>query len=129
MRIRPFAQGGSALKCASSRTFVNPSSGHESRAASDELAARSFAQGSAKNSNIFNRFALFFEYFRIFSNVFECFRIFSNATCAFDATPVRRGGFPHVWSPMSPRKILMCFCLIGRRVRKTPAFDRVGLQV
>ncbi len=37
--------------------------------------------------------------------------------------------FPHVWSPMSPRKILMCFCLIGRRVRKTPAFDRVGLQV
>ena len=36
-------------------------------------------------SNIFERFALFFEYFRIFSNVFKRFRTFSNATCAFDA--------------------------------------------
>jgi len=44
-------------------------------------------------SNIFNRFALFFEYFRIFSNVFKRFRIFSNTTCAFDATPAVL--FPH----------------------------------
>jgi len=114
--LRAPTQG--AIKCASCQTFVNPSSGHESRATSDELVARSFAQGSAKNSNIFEYFQTFHTIFRtfrttfrIFSNVFKRFRSFLSETC------------------ISFAKILMCFCLIGRRVRKTPAFDRVGLQV
>ena len=95
-----------------------PSLGHESRATSDVLAARSNAQGSAKNSNIFKYFQTFHTIFRtfrttfrIFSNVFKRFRSFLSETC------------------ISFAKILMCFCLIGRQVRKTPAFDRVGLQV
>jgi len=85
-KSRPFGRP-STTKCARFWTSVIRFrvTSHERRATNsprDHLRKR--LQKIRIFSNIFNRFALFFEYFRIFSNVFNRFRTFSNATCAFD---------------------------------------------
>ncbi len=75
-----------ATKCASFHTSVIRFrvTSHERRATNlprDHLRKR--LQKIRIFSNIFKRFASFFEYFRIFSNVFNRFRTFSKRTCAF----------------------------------------------
>jgi len=77
-----------STKCASFHTSVIRFrvTSHERRATNlprDHLRKR--LQKIRIFSNIFKRFASFFEYFRIFSNVFNRFRTFSKRTCAFDA--------------------------------------------